>query len=178
MAEPAVPIQRFRTWSIVTSAILGIALISVIIWGAVLVASKGGHNQVYSYVNTAMLTSLAVAGGWIISVLLYQSQSHDRRRAEKRQQEDLERSARSAVTRSFRIMGAMEGIQTQAEGEADHNVAELRTRIRIIHETARMIYEQAYDAIEDWRRFAPNVVDNEIQKAKNASVRRGKGWDD
>lgn len=178
MAEPTTRIVRFRTWSIVTSIVLGMALIAVIIWGIVLVTSQGGHNQFYSYVNTALLATLGLAGGWIIAVLLYQSQSHDRRAAEKRQQEDLERSARSAVTRSFRIMGTMGEIQTQAEGEADHNTAELRTRMRVIHQTARMIYEQAYDAIEDWRRFAPGVVDSEIAKAEKASVRRGKGWND
>jgi hypothetical protein len=173
-----VPPERFRTWSIVTSVALGLALIAVIIWGVALATSEGGRNQFYSYVNTAALAALGVAGGWIIAVLLYQSQSHDRRIAEARQKEDLERSARSAVTRSFRIMAAMGGIQTQADGESNHSPTELRVRMRVINETARMTYLQAYDAIEDWRRFAPDVVDSEIEKAEKASVRRGEGWND
>lgn len=168
---------RFPTWSIATSVALGVALLVAIIWGIAL-AATGGQTPLESYIFTAVLTALSIAGGWIIAVLLYQSQSHDRRVADRRQQEDLERSARSAVTRSFRIMATMGRIQGHADDEAAHNIAELRTRMRVIREAAVMSFDQTLDSIEDWRRFAPDVVDNEIEKAEKASIRRKEGWND
>ncbi|OLP01063.1 hypothetical protein BVU76_17430 [Mycolicibacterium porcinum] len=161
----------------VAACVLGFALLVAIVWGVAL-AKDGGQTPLESYIFTVVLTALSIAGGWIIAVLMNQSQSFDRRAAERRQQEDLERSARSAVTRSFRIMGAMGRIQTHSQGEDQHNLAELRTRMRVISEAATMSFDQALDAIEDWRRFAPDVVDNEIDKAEKASIRRKEGWND
>jgi hypothetical protein len=168
---------RFRTWAVVTSALLGLALSVAIVWG-VFLAANGGQTPSESYLLTAILTVLSIAGGWIIAVLLYQSQTYDRKAAEQRQQEDLERSARSAVTRSFRIMAAMGRIQAHTDGEADHSVGELRTRMRVIREAAIVSFDQTLDAIEDWRRFAPAVVDSEIEKAKKASVQLREGWNE
>lgn len=178
MAEPDTQhtVPRFRVWAVATAAILGLTLFVAIIWGVVL-AAQGGQTPFQSYVLTVVLTVLSIAGGWIIAVLMYQSQTHDRRSTEQRQQEDLERSAQSAVIRSFRIMGAMSRIQSHTEGEAEHNVAELRVRMRVIREAAAMSLVQTLDAIQDWRRFAPAVVDTEIEKAEKASVRRGEGWE-
>jgi hypothetical protein len=159
------------------SALLSTALATAIVWGVVL-AYRGGQTPTQSYLLTAVLTILSIAGGWIVAVLMYQSQSHDRKVTEQRQQEDLERTARSAVTRAFRIMGTMGRIQSHTEDEATHPVAELRTRMRVIREAATVTLDQTYDAIQDWRRFAPAVVDDEITKAKNASIRQGEGWND
>ncbi|MGH3562693.1 MAG: hypothetical protein ACRDTN_13065 [Mycobacterium sp.] len=107
-------------WAILTSVGLGAALLTAIVWGIAL-AANGGQTPFESYLFTVVLTALSIAGGWIIAVLMYQSQSFDRRSAERRQRGDLERSARSAVTRSFRIMAAMGRIQSHTEGEAEHN---------------------------------------------------------
>lgn len=169
--------RRFPVWSIATALTLGIALLVAIIWGIAL-AANGGQTPLESYIFTALLTVLSILGGWIIAVLLYQSQSYDRRVADRRQQEDLERSARSAVARSFRITSAIQRIQGHADVETAHNVTELRTRMRIICEAALTSVEHTLDAIEDWRRFAPEVVDNEIEKAMKASIRRKEGWDE
>lgn len=169
--------SRFRSWAIVTSALLIAVLLTTIVWGLIL-AYRGGQSPTESYLLTAALAVLSIAGAWIVAVLMYQSQSHDRRIAEQRQQSDLERSARSAVTRSFRIMGTMGRIQTHTEDEASQAVAELRARMRVIHEAAVFSFDQAYDAIEDWRRFAPSVVDDEIKKAKQASIRQREGWNE
>lgn len=171
------PGPRFRPWAVVTSALLSAALATAIVWGVVL-AYRGGQTPTQSYLLTAVLTILSIAGGWIVAVLMYQSQSHDRKLAERRQQGDLERTARSAVTRSFRIMGTMSRIQSHTDDEATHPVSELRTRMRVIREAAIVTLDQTYDAIEDWRRFAPAIVDDEIAKARNASIRQGEGWND
>ena len=168
---------RFRPWAVVMSVLLTAALAAAILWGVVL-AYRGGQTPTQSYLLTAVLTVLSIAGGWIVAVLMYQSQSHDRRAAARQQQEDLERTARSAVTRSFRIMGTLVRIQSHTDDEAAHPVAELRTRMRVIREAATVTLDQTYDAIQDWRRFAPAVVDDEITKAKNASIRQGEGWNE
>lgn len=168
---------RFRAWAITTAALLGIALSVAIVWGVAL-AANGGQTPYQSYLFTAILTVLPLAGGWIISVLMHQSQSYDRKTTERRQQKDLERSARSAVTRSFRIMASMGRIQAHTDGEADHSIGELRTRMRVIREASIVSFEQTLDAIEDWRRFAPAVVDNELDKARNASMQLREGWND
>jgi uncharacterized protein HemX len=161
----------------VTAALLCAALVTTIVRGLAL-THHGGQTPTQSYFFTAALAVLSIAGAWIVAVLMYQSQSHDRQIAERRQQEDIERTARSAVTRSFRIMGIMGRIQSHTEDEATHAVAELRTRMRVIREAATVTLEQSYDAIQDWRRFAPAVVDDEIAKAKNASIRQGEGWNE
>lgn len=169
--------RRFRPWALITSAVLGTALAAAIVWGVVL-AYRGGQSPTQSYLLAAAFTVLSIAGGWIVAVLMYQSQSHDRRDAELKHRNELDRSARSAVTRAFRIMEIMGRIQTHTDDEASHAVGELRTRMRVIREAAIVTLEQAYDAIEDWRRFAPSVVDDEIEKAKKASIRQGEGWND
>ncbi|WP_428338784.1 hypothetical protein [Mycobacterium sp.] len=168
---------RFRQWAVVTSALLVAALVVAIVSGLVL-AHKGGQTPMESYFLTAVLAVLSIAGAWIVAVLMYQSQSHDRQIAERRQQEDIERTARSAVTRSFRIMKIMARIESHTDDEANQTVAELRTRIRVIREATTVAFDQTYDAIQDWRRFAPTVVDDEITKAENASIRKGEGWNE
>ncbi|MDT5289991.1 MAG: hypothetical protein QOF88_4880 [Mycobacterium sp.] len=121
------PGPRFRPWAVVTSALLSLILVTAVVWGVVL-AYRGGQTPTQSYLLTAVLTILSIAGGWIVAILMHQSQSHDRQIAERRQQQDLERTARSAVMRSFRIMSTMARIQSA------HPIAELRTRMRVIRE--------------------------------------------
>ncbi|MEU6563334.1 hypothetical protein [Nocardia nova] len=129
----------------------------------------GRTDPLESYVFSCVLSLISIGAGWAIAVALGQLQKADRDQADARQKEDLERTARSAVTRSFRIMAAFGRIQELTQDE-EVAAAELRVRQRVVCELAASNRLQMEDSIHDWRRFAEEAVNDELKRAQAKQI--------
>ncbi|WP_067809866.1 hypothetical protein [Nocardia beijingensis] len=154
-------------WLYVVGALLVAGTLVCFFWGIVAAAS-GGQTPTESYVLSSVLFLISIAAGWVIAVILGQLQRADREEAEQLRQRELERTARSAVMRSFRIMAAFGRIQELTMDADGHGQAELRTRARIVADLAAAHRDQTSDAVNDWRRFAEAAVDEELARVGQA----------
>ncbi len=133
--------------------------------GVALAAGENGQTPKESYSLTIALTVISVAAGWVISGVFAKLQQAEKEVDDLRRQEDLERTTRSAVVRIFRIMREFGQIQGLASESSDHGLAELKMRMREIHQIARVSFDSSSDSVQDWRRLAADAVDDELRKA-------------
>ena len=152
-----------RLWAAAVLLLAG--LVATLLWG-VSAAVSGGQSATESYILSSLLTLISIATGAVFTLIVAQHQANEHEATQRRQQEDLERTARSAVIRLFRILGVFGRIQ-EVSGDSKLSPTDLKIQTMIVADLAREYFAQTKDSIQDWRGIAADTVDKEIERANN-----------
>jgi len=152
-------------WLWTVAGVLLAGLVATVVWG-VSAAKFGGQSATESYILTCLLTLISISTGIVVTFIVSQHQANEHEATQQRQREDLERSARSAVIRFFRILGVFGRIQ-EVSGDPKLSPADLRMNTMIVADLAKQYFAQTEDSIQDWRGVAEAAVDKEMDRVKS-----------
>lgn len=154
---------------------LSVASALVIVVGVVSALVRE-QTAVEVFLLSSILAGFSVGAGWVFAELSTRSKEK-RERSQKaatarEKQQEIERNALSSVRRIFNVMqgfGRIEALAADAlaiDGSTAADKYERTTVFRIIGEHASTHRTQAADSIQDWRYFAPEVIDAEIHRVE------------
>ncbi|WP_152467730.1 hypothetical protein [Gordonia terrae] len=160
-----------RPWAVATAAAVLLALVTTLTIGVGIAGTERGQTPLQSYILSVILTVLAIAAGWIGTVITEQMRAGVRALNNENDKRTLDQTAEGATQRIFLSLRAMAFIQeiSRATGK-DQGTAQ--QRLARCADIAEISFTNLGHSVDDWKRIAPKVVDDALAEAAKPKQHR------
>lgn len=166
------PDQESPKWLWIFATALVLAACGLIAVGVVLTIHRQ-PTPTEQLLISVIMSALSLFAGLIIAMLRehYKEKRQAADKAERKETErkEIERNALSSVRRIFNLMagfGRIEELAIKAESTEGFNRNNMSTTFQVIAEHARTQRAQAEHSVKDWRYFAPESIDAELDQIR------------